>query len=118
MEIGVTSVPPEHFDQLPACTTKLRLGTWLMSGCSVLKDTVTIVEFYGIDLESLNEDDRVGVVKSSAGELIFYVNGISQGVAATGLPRTLYALVNLYGKCVEVRNFKLIRLLSFMLSTH
>ncbi|XP_059607604.1 neuralized-like protein 4 isoform X2 [Phlebotomus argentipes] len=24
------------------------------------------------------------------------------GVAATGLPRTLYALVNLYGKCVEV----------------
>lgn len=34
--------------------------------------------------------------------MIFYVNGESQGVAAEGLPNVVYAVVDLYGKCVQV----------------
>lgn len=36
------------------------------------------------------------------GELIIYINGEPQGVAAEGLPCLVYALVDLYGKCVQV----------------
>lgn len=34
--------------------------------------------------------------------MIFYVNGISHGVAATGIPSRVYAVVDLYGKVVQV----------------
>lgn len=73
-----------------------------MSGISVLKDGNSLVEYYGTDLDKLKEGDRIGVMKTSQSELIFYINGESQGVAATGMPKIVNALVNLYGKCVQV----------------
>lgn len=36
-----------------------------MSGNSILMNGNSIVEFYGIDLEKLNEEDRVGVMRTS-----------------------------------------------------
>ena len=80
----------------------MRLGTWVMSGISILKDGISLIEYYGTDLDTLAEGDQVGVVRTSNDELIFYVNGESQGVAVMNIPKTLYALVNLYGKCVQV----------------
>ena len=60
-------------------------------------------ENYGsTDLDKLEENDRVGVLKTSQGELVFYVNGVSQSVAATGLPEKIWAIVDLYGKCAQV----------------
>lgn len=41
-------------------------------------------------------------MRSSKGELIFFINGDSQGVAANNIPSNVYALVNLYGKCGQV----------------
>lgn len=73
-----------------------------MSGISVLKDGISLIEFYGTDLDTLAEGDRVGVMKSSGNELIFYINGVSQGVAAVNLPKNLYCVINLYGRCVKV----------------
>lgn len=73
-----------------------------MSGISVLKDGVSLVEYYGTDLDKLNEGDRIGVLRTAQNELIFYINGEPQGVAATNIPKTVYGLVNLYGKCVQV----------------
>lgn len=73
-----------------------------MSGSSVLKDGNLLVECYGTDLDKLNVADRIGVMRTSNGELIFFINGEAQGEAATGIPKTVYALVNLYGKCVQV----------------
>jgi neuralized-like protein 4 len=35
-------------------------------------------------------------------ELVFYVNGVSQGVAADDLPTNIFAVVDLYGKCAQV----------------
>ncbi|XP_055625831.1 neuralized-like protein 4 [Toxorhynchites rutilus septentrionalis] len=101
IEIGVTTVNPET-TELPPCATKLRNGTWVMSGISVLKDGLSLMEYYGSDLDKLGEGDRVGVLRTAQGELIFYVNGESQGVAAVDIPKNVHALVNLYGKCVQV----------------
>ncbi|XP_055383561.1 neuralized-like protein 4 isoform X2 [Condylostylus longicornis] len=101
IEIGVTTENPENIE-LPSCATKMRTGTWVMSGISVLKDGMSLIEFYGTDLDSLAEGDQVGVMRTSKDELIFYINGESQGVAETNIPKTVWALINLYGRCVQV----------------
>lgn len=49
------------------------------------------------------QGDRLGVVKQSCGDVIYYVNGESQGVAATGITQTVWGAVNLYGMCSRVR---------------
>ncbi|KAJ9573968.1 hypothetical protein L9F63_008658, partial [Diploptera punctata] len=101
VEIGVTSCDPESLE-LPSSATDLRDGSWIMSGISILKDGRSVVEVYGVDLDKLKEGDRVGVMRTSEGELVFYVNGVSQGVAADDLPSRVYAVVDLYGKCAQV----------------
>jgi neuralized-like protein 4 len=73
-----------------------------MSGISVLEDGSSLIEYYGSDLDKLEEGDKIGVVRTAQNELIFYVNGESQGIAATNIPKAVYAVVNLYGKCVQV----------------
>jgi neuralized-like protein 4 len=101
IEIGVTAQNPETVE-LPACASKLKNGTWIMSGISILKDGNSLMEYYGNDLDKLSEGDRVAVMRSHKGELIFFINGESQGIAARDIPRNVYALVNLYGKCGQV----------------
>ncbi|XP_017068306.1 neuralized-like protein 4 isoform X2 [Drosophila eugracilis] len=101
IEIGVTAESPDDLE-LVACATAMRNGTWVMSGMDVRKDGRRLFEFYGTDLETLNENDRVGVMRTSSNDLVFYVNGESQGVAAKNMPKPLWALVDLYGRCVQV----------------
>lgn len=101
IEIGVTSESPDDLE-LVACATAMRNGTWVMSGIDVRKDGRRLIEYYGTDLETLNENDRVGVMRTSNHELVFYVNGESQGVAAKNMPKPIWALVDLYGRCVQV----------------
>ena len=50
-----------------------------MSGNSILRDSRSVNENYGTDLDKLEEGDRVGVVRTSNGDLVFFVNGVSQG---------------------------------------
>lgn len=52
-----------------------------MSGISILKDGSSLIEYYGSDLDKLEEGDKVGVVRAPNGELFFYVNGENQGKA-------------------------------------
>ena len=73
-----------------------------MSGCSILRDGHSIIEEYGRDLDQLAEGDRVGVLRTTAGELHFFVNGVAQGSAVSGLPAKVYAVVDMYGKCAQV----------------
>ena len=47
-----------------------------MSGNTILKDGRSVHENYGTDLDKLEEEDRVGVVRASNGDLVFYVNGV------------------------------------------
>ncbi|XP_018330775.1 neuralized-like protein 4 isoform X2 [Agrilus planipennis] len=101
LEIGVTEHDPLHFE-FPPCASKLQTKTWILAGKSILKDGVLIVERYGADLDRLGQDDRVGLLRTSEGELIFYINGEPQGVAVDNLPSIVYGVVDLYGKCVQV----------------
>ncbi|KAK0040385.1 neuralized-like protein 4 [Biomphalaria pfeifferi] len=101
IEIGVTICEPSNMN-FPFSATGFRDGTWVMSGMSILCDGHSLVEDYGCDLDQLSEGDKVGVMRTSEGELHFYVNGMDQGVAATGIPSTVFAVVDLYGKCAQV----------------
>ena len=79
------------------------LSLFLISGNSILKDGRSIHENYGaVDLDKLDEADRVGVVRTAQGDLVFFVNGISQSVAASELPDKVWAVIDLYGKCAQV----------------
>lgn len=74
----------------------------MVSGCSVLRDGRSVLEEYGQDLDQLGEGDRVGVERTAVGELRLWVNGRDCGVAATGLPARVWAVVDLYGKCTQI----------------
>ena len=103
IEVGVTTCDPDTLEApFPSSATEFRRGSWIMSGNSVLRDGRSICDSYGADLDKLEEGDRVGVLKTSTGDLIFFVNGVSQSVAATGLPSRVFAVVDLYGKCAGV----------------
>lgn len=103
IEVGVTCCDPNTVDiPFPSSATELREGTWIMSGHSILKDGRSVNEEYGTDLDKLEEGDRVGVLRTCLGDLIFFVNGIAQGVAAGGLPPRVFAVIDMYGKCAQV----------------
>uniref|UniRef100_A0A8C4MRW6 Neuralized-like protein 4 n=1 Tax=Equus asinus asinus TaxID=83772 RepID=A0A8C4MRW6_EQUAS len=101
IEIGVTALDPSVLD-FPSSATGLKGGSWVVSGCSVLRDGRSVLEEYGQDLDQLGEGDRVGVERTVAGELRLWVNGRDCGVAATGLPTRVWAVVDLYGKCTQI----------------
>uniref|UniRef100_A0A8C2ZRF5 Neuralized-like protein 4 n=1 Tax=Cyclopterus lumpus TaxID=8103 RepID=A0A8C2ZRF5_CYCLU len=101
IEIGVTALDPTALD-FPSSATGLKGGSWIVSGCSVLRDGRSVLEEYGRDLDQLAEGDRVGIQRSSRGELHLWVNGQDCGAAASGLPPKLWAVVDLYGKCTQV----------------
>ncbi|CAG9835077.1 unnamed protein product [Diabrotica balteata] len=101
LEIGVVDCDPLDFD-FPPCASKIQSGSWIMSGTTVFKNGACLVEGYGMDLDRLNQDDRIGLMRTSEGDLVFYINGESQGVGAEDLPNVVYAIVDLYGKCVQV----------------
>ncbi|PAA74013.1 hypothetical protein BOX15_Mlig004187g1 [Macrostomum lignano] len=102
IEIGVTACNPSTLTPLPCSASNLTRSAWVMSGFSVLRDGFPSCENYGLDLESLKEDDTVGVMRTSDGDLHFYVNGVDLGVAARNVPSPVWAVVDLYGKCVRV----------------
>ncbi|XP_012271059.1 neuralized-like protein 4 isoform X2 [Orussus abietinus] len=101
IEIGATSCDPET-TELPACATNLRHGTWIMTSSGIVYDGEPVVELYGTDPDTLEEGHTLGVMRTSNDELVFYVNGISQGVAATNIPSRVFAVINMYGNCVQV----------------
>lgn len=123
------SCDPENLE-LPASATELKQGCWILSGTSVLQDGRSSGdEAYGTDLDKLNEGDVVGVMRTDKvnnlfgnklfasivgnldryvdnvnlqGELKFFINGKTQGVAAKNIPEKVYAIVDLYGRCAQV----------------
>ncbi|XP_032437922.1 neuralized-like protein 4 isoform X1 [Xiphophorus hellerii] len=101
IEIGVTALDPASLD-FPSSATGLKGGSWIVSGCSVLRDGRSVLEEYGRDLDQLAEGDCVGIQRSSRGELHLWVNGQDCGAAASSLPPKLWAVVDLYGKCTQV----------------
>ena len=103
IEMGITQCDPNMLEvPFPSSATELREGTWIMSGNSILRDGRSINENYGTDLDKLEEGDKVGVLRTAQGDLVFFVNGVSQGVAATNIPSQVFAVIDMYGKCAQV----------------
>lgn len=92
-----------------------------------MQDGNTMRNNYGCDLDSLTTGSRIGMMRSASGNLHYYINGMDQGMACSGLPpgtgragggrggaesQTLtqacvslsevYAVIDLYGQCVQV----------------
>lgn len=109
LEVGVTALSPERI-QFPHTMTDMRAGTWMLSGCSVIKDGVVVNSSYGCDLDRVGVGCRVGLARLDDGSLHFYSNGIDQGVAYTHIPADVYAVCDLYGQCVEVTLLPPVRL--------
>lgn len=53
-------------------------------------------------MDTLNETDRIGIMRTAQNALMFSVNGESQGIAATNIPKQCWAVVSLYGKCTQI----------------
>ncbi|CAK9826969.1 Neuralized-like protein 4 [Anthophora retusa] len=101
IEIGVTVCDPEVIE-LPACATNLCQGTWIMTNSGIVHDGIRSAEMYGMDLNELEQGSTLGVLRTSNHELIFYINGVSQGVAVSDIPERIFAVVDMYGDCVQV----------------
>lgn len=123
LAIGVVS----NFSQeviLPSSAVGFSNDAWIYYENSIFKNEIVCIDSYGIDLNSLNEGDSVGIrwipsqhddtVHTSShplssktnssyyGDLHFYVNGIDQGIAATKVPANIYGVVDVYGRCAQV----------------
>lgn len=49
----------------------------------------------------LQVGDRVGVIRKDNGNLIFYVNSVEQGLAASNVPERIFGVVDLYGQAAQ-----------------
>lgn len=99
-----------------------------------MQDGNTMRNNYGCDLDSLTTGSRIGMMRSASGDLHYYINGVDQGVACSGLPpgtvelkplllllltpiflntteltwlcvlcpAEVFAVIDLYGQCVQV----------------
>ena len=85
LEVGLLSLAPPDLE-LPATLTDLNHHTWLLSGASVMQDGNTIVNGYGVDLDSVGVGTRVGVMRKSDGTFHVFINGEDKGTAATCVP--------------------------------
>ncbi|KAH1187934.1 hypothetical protein KIL84_015134 [Mauremys mutica] len=100
---GVTAIRPEDLE-FPNTMTDIDYDTWMLSGTAIMQDGNTMRNNYGCDLDSLTTGSRIGMMRTAKGDLHYFINGVDQGVACSGLPpaKEVYAVVDLYGQCVQV----------------
>lgn len=131
IEFGLITHPPESFgsvSEFPATLTVVGNGTVIMSGNGVLHDgKATNSPYTNFNLDQLQEvickinvfininiyryitfynfaqGDRIGVMRKSNGDVIYFVNGESHGVA-TNVPIVgpIWGCCNLYGMAAKV----------------
>ncbi|KYN44842.1 Neuralized-like protein 4 [Trachymyrmex septentrionalis] len=101
IDIGVTECDPETL-VIPPCATNLCHGSWIMTCSGIIHNGDRIVETYGANLNDLQEGNTLGVMRTSNNELVFYINGVSQGVAVSNIPERIFAVVDIYGDCIQI----------------
>lgn len=99
--VGVTAVRPDDIN-LPNTATDLSHDTWMLSGCSIMENGTTTKNNYCCDLDTLSAGTRLGVMRTADRKLVYYKDGVSQGVACTVPPTYVYVVVDLYGQCAQV----------------
>ncbi|KAL1116658.1 hypothetical protein AAG570_005130 [Ranatra chinensis] len=101
IEAGVTAIRPDELE-LPGTMTDLDHDTWMLSGFAVMKDGVTLRHGYPLDLDNVGVGSVVGMKLLEGGSLHYYLDGVDQGEACSGLPEAVYPVVDLYGQCAQV----------------
>lgn len=82
--------------------TDLDHDTWVLSGCTVMKDGLAIKYNYLLDLDKVKVGSVVGVMRNNNGYLHYFLDGHDQGVACTSVPPNLYPVIDIYGRCTQV----------------
>ena len=76
----------------------------MLSGSTVMRDGVALRNNYNCDLDKLSESTRIGMMRWSDSTLHYYLDGVDQGIACSGLPAHIYPVIDLYGQCAQVIN--------------
>lgn len=103
IELGITTEKPDTLE-FPATMTNMRSnGTIMMSGSGILTNGKGTRREYGeFNLDELHEGDRIGVVRKTNGNLHYFINGLDQGMASSGVPPVVYGVIDLYGMTIKV----------------
>ncbi|ELT95486.1 hypothetical protein CAPTEDRAFT_101277 [Capitella teleta] len=106
LQVGLTSMAvcdTTPASVLPPMARDLKSkATWIVTGSEVKKCGVTVKENYAPSLERLQVNDRVGIRRAGDGTFRVYINGEDMGVAASNIPRNVFALLDLYGRVESV----------------
>ena len=82
--------------------TDLDHDTWVLSGCTVMKDGLAIKYNYSLDLDKVKVGSVVGIMRHDNGHLHYFLDGHDQGAACTNVPPNLYPVIDIYGRCTQV----------------
>lgn len=97
----MTLIRPDELE-FPSTMTDIDHDTWMLSGSNVMRDGITLRNNYACDLDKLVEGNRIGMMRCSDSSLHYYLDGVDQGPACSGLPPHVYPVIDLYGQCVQV----------------
>lgn len=104
---GVTTSNPNcHVTRVVRAATDLFTPEgqeyWMLSGTRIHNGEIE--KEYSFSIHSLKVNDILGVQVSSNGNLNYYVNGVNQGVAMSGIPvkKDIFAVFDVYGRTKQV----------------
>lgn len=82
------SICINHYPECTACSFEKKALFWtsFCSGTAIMQDGNTMRNNYGCDLDSLTTGSRIGMMRTASGDLHYFINGVDQGLACTGLP--------------------------------
>lgn len=101
IEIGVTGIRPEEVS-FANTATDFEHDMVMMSGQTLIHNGVTVRNDMPFNLDHLTNGSRVGVLRNGD-NIHFFVNGMDTGPAYECPMVNMYAVVDLYGQCAQVR---------------
>lgn len=101
--LGVTAISPEKMSGSPTCALLLKRPSWIICGRSVHQGIGRrLTSDIGFDLNHLKAGQTAGLCINSTGHLCVVIDGKDRGpVAKVGLDQAFYAVVDLYGACLQ-----------------
>lgn len=75
---------------------------WMLSGTRIHNGEME--KEYNFSIHSLKINDRIGVQVTSGGNLNYFVNGVNQGTAMSGIPskKEIFGVFDVYGRTKQV----------------
>ncbi|XP_046402054.1 neuralized-like protein 4 [Ischnura elegans] len=99
--IGVTVYTYDRPENVPTNMYNLKSGTWMMLESGAYQNGVLKIKNYVDSLDNLKVGDRAGVMVSESGTLHYYINGVHQGPAASGVLNPVYGVFQLHYNTVK-----------------